>query len=355
MRIGFFSDSYFPELDGVTYTLKTWRDRLEERGHEVYIIYPESEEYEPEEREIPVKSVPNPFYSGYNIPIPTSFGEFPELDIVHCHSPAFIGMAGRAYAYSEQVPAVYTHHTPLEEYFDQAVYSENFASLLGRIYVPGESWFLKTFDQVTSNTSDIKRSVDAEELPAGIDMEFFYPREDSFVDDLELERPIIGYSGRISAEKNVCRIVEFAEDFDGSVIIVGEGPKKQKLREKAGENVKLMDFLEREKLPEFYSGIDVFLTASTGDTLGLSTLEANACGTPVVAPDVYPFNKTIKSENGERYSFGDQEDLEAKVLKTLSHNYSTRNAVRKYSVSKSIEKLENIYRRLEIDGQRRRV
>lgn len=355
MKIGFFSDSYFPELDGVTYTLKLWRDRLEERGHEVYIIYPESEDYSPEEREIPVKSVPNPFYSGYNIPIPTSFEKFPELDIVHCHSPAFIGIAGRAYAHSRQIPAVYTHHTPLEEYFEQAVHSSVIANLLGRIYVPGESWFLKTFDRVTSNTSDIKRSVDAEKLPVGIDMKFFYPRENSFLDDLEeLERPIVGYSGRISGEKNVCRLAEFAEDFEGSVVIVGEGPKKKNLREKAGSNVKLMDFLEREKLPEFYSGIDVFLTASTGDTLGLSTLEANACGTPVVAPDVYPFNKTIKSENGERYKLGDDREIRKKVLKALEQKYSTRESVKSYSVKKSIENLEGIYRELEKNDRQSR-
>lgn len=347
MKIGFFSDSYFPELDGVTYTLKLWRDRLEDRGHEVYIIYPGSEDYNPEKREIPVKSVPNPFYSGYKIPVPTSFGKFPELDIVHCHSPAFLGIAGRVYAHHKDIPAVYTHHTPLEEYFEQAVYSEHVANLLSKIYVPGESLFLKSFDKVTSNTSSIKRSVNAEKLPAGIDMDFFYPREDTFVEKMDLEKPIIGYSGRISPEKNVTYLTEFAEDFEGSVIIVGEGPEKEKLEKKVGSNVKLMDFLKREKLPEFYSGIDVFLTASTGDTLGLSTLEANACGTPVVAPDVYPFNKTINRENGELYTLEDQEDLKEKVLKALEQKHSTRESVEKYSVSKSIKKLERTYRELE--------
>jgi len=47
------------------------------------------------------------------------------------------------------------------------------------------------------------------------------------------------------------------------------------------------------------------ITASTGDTLGLSTLEANACGTPVVAADVPPFDQTIGPENGARYAHGD--------------------------------------------------
>ena len=48
MRIGFFTDSCFPGIDGVTYTIEAWHERLEERGHEVYVIHPQSS-YEPDE------------------------------------------------------------------------------------------------------------------------------------------------------------------------------------------------------------------------------------------------------------------------------------------------------------------
>lgn len=347
MRIGLFTDSYFPEIDGVTYTIKLWKQKLEERGHEVFIVYPDSSEYEPKENEIPIKSVSNPFYEGYNIPLPTRTKKFPEkLDIVHCHTPTPIGIAGRFYAYRNNIPCVYTHHTPLEEYFIQGVKFSPIAELLGKCYVPLENQFLKSFDHVTSNTENISRSVDTEKLAAGIDLEFFKPRQNSFVNDMDLERPILGYSGRLSPEKNVDRLVRAAEEFDGTVLIVGEGPEKERLIENAPQNVEFMDFLDRDKLPEFYSGIDVFVTASTGDTLGLSPLEANACGTPVVAADVYPFNETITSQNGRRFNLDKEDDLLEKIEEILNQNLSTREAVGKYSLKETINQLETLYQEL---------
>jgi glycosyltransferase involved in cell wall biosynthesis len=340
MRIGFFSDSYFPEVDGVTYTLKTWKQRLEERGHEVYIIYPDSDEYEPGEREVPVGSVGNPFYSGYNIPVPVR-PELPELDIVHCHSPAPLGWLGRYYSYRNSVPSVYTHHTPLEEYFDQALRLESVSNFLGKMYVPMEERFLSSFDVVTCNTGgEGERDAPDEKLVVGIDMEFFQPSEPSLN---EFERPIAGYAGRISREKNLGEVVEMAEEFDGTLIVVGEGPEKSRVKSEAPENVVFKDFLDREDLPGFYSMLDVFVTASTGDTLGLSPLEANACGTPVVAADVHPFNRTINQGNGLRYEKGNIEDFREKVENALQKDWNTGEAVSEHSVDGKIDKLEEIY------------
>jgi len=341
MRIGFFSDSYFPEIDGVTYTLKSWKERLEERGHEVYIIYPQSDDYIPKEREIPVKSFSNPFYQGYNVPLPTSL-DFPELDIVHCHSPAPIGWAGRIYSKSNDIPSVYTHHTPIEEYFIQAVKTEKIANPLKRFYVPLEEKFLESFDQVIANTEKGRREVETMNLDAGIDMQFFQPTENLW----EMDHPVIGYSGRISNEKNIEEVLEMSEEVEAQLVIVGEGPAKEKLLKKSPQNVRFEDFLERDKLPKYYSMLDVFVTASTGDTLGLSPLEANACGTPVVAPDTHPFDKTINEENGLRYEKGNIQDFREKVRKAIEEEWKTRGSVEKYSLKTSINRMEKTYKEL---------
>ncbi|MFB6191255.1 MAG: glycosyltransferase [Candidatus Nanohaloarchaea archaeon] len=346
MRIGFFTDSYFPEVDGVTYTLKTWRDRLEERGHEVHIVYPGSPEYSGTEREIPVKSVPNPFYEGYRIPAPSCVDI--EFDIVHCHSPATLGVAGRFQAWKRGVPAVYTHHTPLEEYFVQVVKSEGIARLLGRPYVWLENRFLETFDRVTASTDDLNRSPDHVKLPVGVDTRFFKPQESSILEDMDLEGPVAGYSGRLSTEKNVDQVMAFAERFDGDVVVVGEGPQEIRIKAMAPENVTFRDWLERDELPGFYSSLDVFVTASEGDTLGLSPLEANACGTPVVAADNFPFDETIGLENGFRFEPGDIGDMLDKVQQALSSELEPRSEVKKYSMEKTIDRLEQLYG--ELDG-----
>ncbi|MFW6321295.1 MAG: glycosyltransferase, partial [Halohasta sp.] len=277
MRIGFFTDSYFPGIDGVTYTIKAWRERLEARGHEVYVVYPDSS-HEPGDGEIPVRSLPNPFYRQYRLPLYRRLSTLPELDVVHCHGPATTGLMGRRYADRHDVTSVYTHHTPIEDYLISAFRVESLSRLAGRWYVKYENRFLQSFDCVTASTSRIRRNVDPEKLPVGIEMDLFEPRTEQLFDDGD-DRPVVGYSGRMSRKKNVQEILRLADRLpEFRFVLVGEGPVRRSLERHAPDNVTIRDFLPRERLPVFYSSLDVFVTASTCDTLGLSTLEANACG-----------------------------------------------------------------------------
>lgn len=342
MKIGFFTDSYFPEIDGVTYTIDLWRQELEDRGHDVSVVYPDGD-HEPEMGEFPIPSLPNPFYAGYRIPLVRRTATLPDFDIVHCHGPAPAGLLGRYYAWKHDCPAVYTHHTPLEEYFHQSVKSKTLAAALSRGYVPLETMLLRTFDVVTASTSRIDREVDHLQLPVGIDMEFFHPTESDWY--TASDQPVIGYSGRISMEKNVDEILQVAEACpDYRFVVVGNGPYRDQLEAQQPSNVTFRDFLPREELPVFYSSLDVFFTASTADTLGLATLEANACGTPVVAPDVAPFDRTIGPANGTRYPHGDRDAAVAAIEACLSDTFDTRDAVEEYSVERTISTLEGLYR-----------
>ena len=340
MRIGFFTDSYFPEIDGVTYTIKLWRERLEAAGHEVYVVYPDGD-YEPGPREYPVRSLPNPFYAGYRLPTFRRPSTLPDLDVVHCHGPASVGLLGRYYARKHDLPSIYTHHTPVEEYFHQGVKSERLGDLLGKVYLPYENRLLGTFDVVTASTGRIDRDVDHVELPVGIDMEFFQPREGDWFDG----EPVIGYSGRISNEKNVGELLRLADRMpEYRFVIVGEGPFRDRLEERAPESVEFRDFLPREQLPDFLSSLSVFVTASTADTLGLSTLEANACGTPVAAADVPPFQDTIGPDNGRRFPYGDVDAMAEAVEDCMAEDWDTRRAVERFAVSRTMAQLETIYR-----------
>jgi len=341
MRIGFFTDSYFPGIDGVTYTIKAWRERLEERGHEVYVIYPESS-HEPDEKEIPVKSLPNPLYWQYRLPLYKRISTLPELDIVHCHGPASTGIMGRRYAKKNDVKLVYTHHTPVEDYLIRGLKSEAIADLAGKLYVAYENRLLQSFDCVTASTSRIKRKVEPRKLPVGLEMDFFQPTEEKMFEDSE--KPVIGYSGRMSKKKNIGEILKLAEHMDGCrFVLVGEGPSRKSWEKQAPDNVEFRDFLSRNELPKFYSSMDVFITASTCDTLGLSTLESNACGTPVAAADVEPFSRTIQPKNGARFEYGDVYDMEDAVRSCLEEDRDTREAVEDFSLEKTIDELEEVY------------
>jgi 1,2-diacylglycerol 3-alpha-glucosyltransferase len=339
MKIGFFTDSYFPEIDGVTYTIKLWRAELERQGHEVYVVYPDGD-YDPEDGEIPVKSLPNPFYEGYRIPLFRRPSTLPDLDVVHCHGPASVSILGRYYAWKHDLPTVYTHHTPVEEYFDQGVKFQSVADALAKVYLPMEQNFLQSFDAVTASTERIDRNIDHIPLPVGIDMDFFEPTQERWYEN----RTVIGYSGRLSKEKNVGEILRVAQRLpEYDFVVVGEGPYADPLKQDPPENVQFRDFLPREELPLFYSSIDTFVTASTADTLGLSTLEANACGTPVAATDAPPFDETIGAENGERFEYGDLGAMVDAIENCLETDRDTRAAVEQYDVRGTIDQLVYLY------------
>ncbi|MFO7793440.1 MAG: glycosyltransferase [Candidatus Nanohaloarchaea archaeon] len=340
MKIGFFTDSYFPGIDGVTYTIKAWKERLEERGHEVHVIYPGNPGYEPGENEYPVKSLPNLLYSQYRLPLYKRISNLPELDIVHCHGPASTGIIGRRYAKKKDVKSVYTHHTPVEDYLVRGLKSEILANLAGKLWVFYENKLLEGFDCVTASTSKIDREIEPRKLPVGLEMEFFKPVETEMFEGEE----VIGYSGRMSKKKNLEEVLKLAKKMgDKKFVLVGEGPERPKLERLAPENVEFKDFMDRENLPASYSAMDVFITASTCDTLGLSTLEANSCGTPVAAADVEPFNRTIQNGNGSRFKYGDIESMKEAVEDCLNNSRNTREAVKKYSIEETVNQLEEIY------------
>jgi len=340
MRIGFFTDSYFPGIDGVTYTIRAWKNRLEDRGHEVYVIYPDGD-YQPDENEIPVRSLPNPLYRQYRLPLYRRMKKLPELDIVHCHGPATTGIMGRRYAKKNNVPSIYTHHTPVEEYFIEGLRFESLSRAAGRIYLAYENRLLRSFDCVTASTPRIKRPIEPRELPVGVELETFQPQDENMFD---IDKPVVGHSGRMTDKKNIDEILGLAERMEEArFVVVGEGPARDSLEQGSPRNVTFRDFLPRETLPTFYSSLDVFVTASTCDTLGLSTLEANACGTPVAAAAVPPFEATIGNENGALFEPEDTEDMERAVRSCIEGDKSTRDAVERFEVSKTIDELEEIY------------
>lgn len=347
MKIGFFTDTYFPRKDGAAYAVKTWKEKLEDRGHEVHVVYPKSKDYEPEKNEHPIWSVKDPFYLGHRAPLPFRKKNMPDVDIYHVHSPWFIGIEALWKAKRENKPSVFTLHTPLEFFIKETDFNRFTKKMLDGIYLNGENFLLKKFDAVTVNSDRVERSVRTEFIPVGIDTEFF--RKEEFEPEFEYERPVIGRSGRLSEEKNIDELVEFAERFDGTVVIVGEGRAKDSLEENAPENVVFRDFLERERLPGFLSWLDVFVTCSTHDTLNLTHLEASSCGTPVVAPNMIPFQDTITEDNGLLYESGNLDDLEEKVANALEKDFYPRKRAQDYSIIKSVKKLEQLYSDLDAE------
>ena len=358
MNIGFFTDTYFPQVNGVTFTLKAWKERLEKRGHQVYIYYPAGE-YKPGERETPFKSIEFKAYRGYRIAMPLRIAKHTgHLDIIHEHGLYGMAISGWLAAKLNGKPKMLTFHTPGDEYVSYLTGNRPLGRILAGTYLLWERILLNSFDHVTTASPVVKERLaangikDAEVLSNGIELELFHrtdTKEFRRRHDIKSKRTI-GFCGRLGYEKHLEDLINAADSFDGTVLIAGSGPAEEhyrKLAEGKG-NVRFLGFISHDTLREFYSALDVFIFPSFAETQGLVALEAMACGTPVVGVPVLALKTTIRDgDTGYHYTPGNTEEL----LKRIDDCYRNTDKLRKNalkeaeanSMEKTVNRLEEIY------------
>ena len=358
--VAVFTDTYLPTVNGVTYTVSTWRDAWADQGGRMPVVYPEDGEYAPTAAEYPVPSVPFPFYQGFRFGwprIPQAVDDA-DLDIVHTHTPFTLGLAGRRLAADRDVPLVASYHTPAREY---ATYiSDAFAGVLRRAADSYERWFFGAVDAVVVPTETAAEQVcsggtDVHVVSNGVDTEHFEPADDEAVaafrrrHDLP-DGPLVGYTGRHGYEKRLEDLLSATVGLDAGVVLAGDGPASPELRRRAAarDDVVFLGFLDREELPTFYSALDAFAFPSPVETQGLVALEAIACGTPVVAVDSGALSETVDDgETGYHYRPGDLEDFRAALRRALAESatLSERCLERRdaLAVDRSIDQLQTVY------------
>jgi 1,2-diacylglycerol 3-alpha-glucosyltransferase len=316
-----FTDTYLPTVNGVTYTVQSWRDRWQERGGRMHVIYPDSP-HDPDGDEHPVASVSFPFYEGFYAGAPWVPDGLGELDVVHSHTPFSLGLAARRLARKRDLPLVASYHTPTAEYADYLA-SGRLADTVERVARRYERWYLTGADAVVvpseparRHLRDIGIDTTVEIVPNGVDTERFAPVGEAaraaFRERHDLpEGPLVGYTGRHGFEKDLDAILDVAPSLDATVVFGGDGPARSALEARAADldaDVRFLGFLDREELPAFYATLDVFAFPSPVETQGLVALEANACGTPVVGVNAGALAETVvDGETGYRFEVGDTE------------------------------------------------
>jgi len=178
MNIGIFTDTYFPQVNGVTYTIKTWKDKLNKK-HNVFIYYPESK-YKPESDEFPFRSLEFKFYKGYNIAFPVDISKKAKnLDIVHIHGLFTMAMAGLYVSKKYKLPKILTYHTPADRYISYITKNKTLQNSLMKLYNLWERKLLNSCDIVTTPSNTIRERLlekgvkDVTVLSNGIDVDFF--------------------------------------------------------------------------------------------------------------------------------------------------------------------------------------
>ena len=310
MRIGFFTDTYFPQVSGVATSIRTLKNELEKQGHEVYIFTttdPDADEFEKDIVRMP--SVPFISFTDRRIVVRGLWFAYQiakelELEIIHTHTEFGTGFLGKMVANRLRIPVIHTYHTMYEDYLH---YIAN-----GKVVRPSHvKHFIKMFvNHSTGVVCPSKRVVDTLKryevdvpmriIPTGIDVARFV-RSDITKDDTDQLRGKLGIAeddlmilslSRISYEKNIHVIVQqFPEILmsypNARLVIVGKGPYREDLEELSRE-LGIEDYIQftgevpHEDVAYYYHAADYFVSASTSETQGLTYAEAIASGTQCI-------------------------------------------------------------------------
>jgi 1,2-diacylglycerol 3-alpha-glucosyltransferase len=305
MRIGFFSDTYTPQINGVVSSIRLFADALERQGHEVYIFAPTPRQPTDGPRVIRIPSVP--FALQPEMRLASLYSQHAyrlarraNLDIIHSHDPFAVGLFGLAVAKRFRLPYVHTYHTLYPEYVHyvwETRFTRAMAERLSRE-------FCDQCDLVLAPSTKIERALAAwgvtapvKCLPTGVDAgRFAHPDVDAAAalrrrfGIPETDR-LLTFVGRVGLEKNIDLLVEAiarVKTPGARLLIVGNGPYRPELDAHIAslgiaDRVTFTGYLQGNDVAAAYAASDLFFFASLSETQGLVVAEAMASGLPVVA------------------------------------------------------------------------
>lgn len=345
------------------------------RGHDVLIVAPShtGKFYEKKKgrvHEMYLPSVALPSYDDYRIVLPHSGKVLKHLksfspDLVHVHTPFGVGWLGIRYGKRLKVPIVGTYHTLIPEFMMYlpipVLNKSEFAKKSAWGYT---NYFYNNCGVVTTPTNAMAKELEKNgvnskvvALSNAIDFKLFnsgrkktYPKKPTK----------LLYFGRIGFEKNI-EVLIFAlkhllwSNKKASLTITGSGPALNYLKEivateKLGKHVKFHKPLSHKALPKHIASHDVFVTASTIETQGLTILEAMACGVPCVGANYLAIPDSIKEgKNGflfKPFDFLDCAKKTGKLISSQTLMKKTGKSAIETARAFSLEKITTLFEKL---------
>lgn len=327
MRIGLFTDTYPPNINGVATSVYMLKKALEKKGHQVFLVTVNPDNmkyiYEDNGKTIKLPGLPVGIYdyrlSGiYPVRVVNKIKKW-KLDVIHSHTEFGVGTFARLISKQLNIPLVHTYHTMYEDYVHYITHgyfnksSKKLVEYLTLFYCDTTANELIVPTKKTWDLFKEKYRLDKNIyiVPTGIEIERFYKEKikSEKVDDLRKQFGltdndfVLIFVGRLGKEKNVDFLIESHKDLVNKIpnlkfLIIGDGPEREEFYLHA-KKLKLLDsiiftgMVPWDKVPIYYQLADVFVTASTTETQGLTVIEAMAAGVVPVCIDDESFRLTV--------------------------------------------------------------
>lgn len=317
LRVSLVSETYFPQVNGVSRALDRLVGHLVSQGDRVQLLIPRYREGEPA---LPpsvctrsIASFPFPPYPEVSVCLLGPSGVSRALagfepHVVHVATEGPLGWSTVSACGRHSVPLVSSYHTQFPQYLK--------FYRLGWLE-PAVWKYLRWFHNRTEATLCPSASIRQELIQRGfervrvwsrgVEADRFHPgkRDAAVREELGL-RPgelALGYVGRLAPEKNLRLLLEAFRDLSRRaavrLVLVGDGPLRRELEAHAGPGATFTGYRRGEALARVYAALDLFLFPSVTETFGNVLLEAMASGVPVVgfrAPG--PIDLIRHGENG---------------------------------------------------------
>lgn len=385
MRIMIVTDQYPPQVGGVPNVTHGLAHDFANRGHQVWVVAPsagprDNHHLEQNVRVYRFSSFPWPTYSDLRItfvPFVPVRNLLKKADphIIHIHSPVVLGNIAQMLAGGLRKPVVVTnHYLPINisrTLSNDPILSKPFSGITYGYLVQ----FYNRCEYVTSPTATALNLLYEHGLRApasvisnGIDLKKFSPGER----DVEIlrryglptDRPIVLHVNRLSEEKRIDVLIHAVTQTQSNVhvALVSTGPAEQDLRALVAalgleDHVSFLGYVSDVDLLALRRSSTLFAIPSEAELQSLATMEAMACGLPIIAANSYALPELVHhEENGFLFPPGDSAALAAYIERLVSDEELRRamsarslEIIAKHNRALVLEQWESLYRRLSLE------
>ena len=374
MKIGMFTDTYRPQINGVVTYVSSVSKELLRQKNKVEIFAPALEDYIDSDgytHRLPAVKGLSSFDPDqrYMVPIPNK--EFRRMlasqyDIIHAHTAGPVSVLGLEQAKTKGVPYVLTYHTLLTAYlhyiFNGKIVKPRMIEVATKIYSNLCDALIAPSQKIKDELTRYGVTKPVFVLPNSVDIEKFSHSSKGYLrKKYNITGKILLFVGRVAREKNVEFLIKSfrliaQKDKETVLVIVGNGPEMEstkKLVNRFGLTAKVIftGAVPMNEVNQVYADADIFTFASVSEVHPMVVLEAAVSGLPIVTVEDMAYKEAVKNGINGFQTRLDEQDYASAVLDLLENEAARKKfalaskklGMTEFSIQNHVAKLIELY------------